>query len=249
VSRKADAGEPPAAKRRGGNVVVAASMVRPEYAYLNPHLLAERGGPALRVSPEDAAALELADGDDVRLRVDGLWRRATVRVTDAVPAGLLTIAATPDQPQGVVHASGRWYLVAWDLDREDWRTFRIDRIGSRISAGPRFAPREGPDGGDLAAFVSRSVSTDVYSVRARLLLHAPYDALRERISPLAGTLTPIDGDRCELETGAYTLRSLAAWLAAGDIEFDVLDPPELLERLRDMRGRIERTLARAPRRR
>ncbi len=91
-------------RRRGGNVVVAPSMVRAEYAYLNPRLLAERGGPALRVSPEDARALELKSGDDVRLRVDGLWRRATVRVTDAVPAGLMTIASTPDQPQGVAHA-------------------------------------------------------------------------------------------------------------------------------------------------
>ncbi|HLV13053.1 MAG TPA: NADH-quinone oxidoreductase subunit NuoG [Trueperaceae bacterium] len=92
------------AKRRGGNVVVAPSLVRPEYAYLNPHLLAERGGPALRVHPEDAAAHGLSDGDDVRLRVDGLWRRASVRVTDAVPVGMMTIPATPDQPQGLAHA-------------------------------------------------------------------------------------------------------------------------------------------------
>jgi len=91
-------------RRRGGNVVVAPSMVRPEYAYLNPHLLAERGGPALRVHPEDAAAHGLSDGDDVRLRVDGLWRRASVRVTDAVPVGMMTIPATPDQPQGLAHA-------------------------------------------------------------------------------------------------------------------------------------------------
>ncbi len=116
VSRRADVGEQPPAKRRGGNVVVAASMLRPEYAYLNPHLLAERGGPALRVSTEDAAALELTEGDDVRLRVDGLWRRATVRVTDAVPPGLLTIAATPDQPQGVAHADLSSLVVLRDRE-------------------------------------------------------------------------------------------------------------------------------------
>ncbi len=93
-----------APRRRGGNVIVTASMVRPEYAYLNPHLLAERGGPALRVNPSDAQAHGLAAGDDVRLRVSGLWRRATVKVTEDVPAGLMTIPATPDQPHGLAHA-------------------------------------------------------------------------------------------------------------------------------------------------
>jgi len=103
-------------RRRGGNVVVAPSMVRPEYAYMNPHLLAERGGPPLRVNPEDAAALELKSGDDVRLRVGGLWRRATVRVTDAVPPGLMTIAATPDQPQGLAHADLSSLVVLRDRE-------------------------------------------------------------------------------------------------------------------------------------
>ena len=91
-------------KRRGGNVVVTASMVRPEYAYLNRHLLAERGGPTLRVNPADAQAHGLTHGDDVRLRVNGMWRRATVKVTEDAPAGLMTIPATADQPQGLAHA-------------------------------------------------------------------------------------------------------------------------------------------------
>ncbi len=91
-------------KRRGGNIVVTASMVRPEYAYLNRHLLAERGGPTLRVNPADAEAHGLTHGDDVRLRVNGMWRRATVKVTDDAPAGLMTIPATTDQPQGLAHA-------------------------------------------------------------------------------------------------------------------------------------------------
>ncbi len=107
VSQRRDGAPSPATdagKRRGGNVVVTASMVRPEYAYLNRHLLSERGGPRLRVNPEDAGAHGLTDGDDVRLRVNGLWRRATVKVTDDAPAGLMTIPATADQPQGLAHA-------------------------------------------------------------------------------------------------------------------------------------------------
>src|SRR5690606_15989355 len=57
------------------------------------------------------------------------------------------------EPQGLVHASGRWYLVAWDLDREDWRTFRVDRMAPRIVTDGPFRPRQGPEGGDLAAYV------------------------------------------------------------------------------------------------
>ncbi|MFD8961923.1 helix-turn-helix transcriptional regulator, partial [Streptomyces anulatus] len=57
------------------------------------------------------------------------------------------------EPHRLVTWGGRWYLVAWDLDREDWRTFRADRITPRTPTGPRFAPREVP-GGDVAAFVA-----------------------------------------------------------------------------------------------
>ena len=90
--------------RSGGNLLVVASMARIEYLDKNPHLRAALGGPRLSVHPEDAAAHGLADGDNVRLRVDGLWRQAIVRLTDAVPSGLMTLPALPDQPQGLVHA-------------------------------------------------------------------------------------------------------------------------------------------------
>ncbi|MEE3922022.1 WYL domain-containing protein [Micromonospora sp. BRA006-A] len=62
-------------------------------------------------------------------------------------------AAAPVQPHHLVTWGGRWYLVAWDLDRDDWRTFRVDRISPRTPTGPRFTPRELP-GGDVAAYVA-----------------------------------------------------------------------------------------------
>ena len=68
------------------------------------------------------------------------------------------------EPLGVVHSGARWYLVAWDLGREDFRTFRVDRIGKKPQVGRRFTRREIP-GGDLAAYVSGSVSTQAYPVR------------------------------------------------------------------------------------
>ena len=94
----------PVSSRSGGNLLVVASMARIEYLDMNPHLRVALGGPRLSVHPEDAAAHGLSDGDSVRLRVDGLWRQAMVRVTDAVPTGLMTLPALPDQPQGLVHA-------------------------------------------------------------------------------------------------------------------------------------------------
>src|SRR5690606_18155898 len=103
-------------RRRGGNVVVAPSTGRPAYAYTNPHLLAERGGPPLRANPGGAAAPELESGDDARVRAGGPRRRATGRVTDAVPPGLMTIAATPAQPQGLAHADRSSLVVLRDRE-------------------------------------------------------------------------------------------------------------------------------------
>jgi predicted DNA-binding transcriptional regulator YafY len=149
------------------------------------------------------------------------------------------------EPQGLVQARGRWYLVAWDLDRSDWRSFRVDRVGARIRTGPRFAPREGPEGGDLAAYVSRSVSTSAYPVKARVILHAPADVLAERFSPLAARLSALDSERCVLETGAPTLHWLAVWLCLLDVEFEVEEPAELYDYLRNVHARVGSVLQRA----
>lgn len=148
------------------------------------------------------------------------------------------------EPQGLVHARGRWYLVAWDLDRGDWRTFRADRIRPRLAAGPRFTPREGPAGGDLAAFVSRSVSTSAYPVQARIILHAPREVLAERFSPLAARLTALDDERSVLETGGPSLHGLAVWLCMLDVDFDIEEPLELYDHLRHVHARLDTALKR-----
>ncbi|MFO7545447.1 MAG: NADH-quinone oxidoreductase subunit NuoG [Trueperaceae bacterium] len=87
-----------------GNLLIAPSMARAEYLSRNPHLRAALGGPRLRIHPDDAATNGLADGADVRLRVGGVWRNAIVAVTEAVPAGLMTLPSLPDQPLGMVQA-------------------------------------------------------------------------------------------------------------------------------------------------
>jgi predicted DNA-binding transcriptional regulator YafY len=139
-----------------------------------------------------------------------------------------------------VHAGTRWYLVAWDLDREDWRSFRVDRITSKASAGRRFVPRKVPHG-DVAQYVARSISTGVYPHQVRVLLHAPLESVAERIPPLAGQLARVSAERCLLETGGHSLGSLAYYIATLGFDFEVQEPPELREQLRELGQRLSRS--------
>ncbi|WP_077002042.1 YafY family protein [Variovorax sp. KK3] len=147
------------------------------------------------------------------------------------------------EPQGVVHTGERWYLVAWDPAREDWRTFRIDRIAGALATGAHFAPRPAPEGGDLRAYVSRSLAVSPYSEQARVVLHSPRAEMARRIPPSAGMLEEIDAGRCLLLCGANALDQLVYWLMALDVDYEVQAPAALKERLRVAGERLARCLA------
>lgn len=135
------------------------------------------------------------------------------------------------EPQGVVHTGERWYLVAWDCVRSDWRTFRIDRIVGSPQVGAHFAPRPSPDGGDLKGYVARSISAPPHAEQAQVVLHAPYAVMSRRIPQFAGVVTALDaGRRCRLACVASD--TLVYWLMALDVEFEVLAPASLKDRLR-----------------
>jgi predicted DNA-binding transcriptional regulator YafY len=149
-------------------------------------------------------------------------------------------ASTRDvEPHRLVHTGRRWYLAAWDLDRENWRTFRVDRIEPKLSAGSRFAPRRPPEG-DFAAYVSRSISYVPDRHQARVILHAAVKMAAERIPPSIGILEAIDDATCVLHTGASSLDSLSIGLALAGFDFEVQEPPELIERIRLMAERFGR---------
>jgi predicted DNA-binding transcriptional regulator YafY len=148
------------------------------------------------------------------------------------------------EPLGVVHTGSRWYLVAWDPSRDDWRTFRIDRITGEPATGAHFAPRAAPEGGDLRAYVSRSLGVSPYAEQAKVIFHLPREAMAGRIPPSVGLLEAVDEDRCLLQCGAHQLDWLVYWILALDVEFEVLAPTELMERLRLAGERIARSLAR-----
>ncbi|NJP81309.1 WYL domain-containing protein, partial [Streptomyces sp. AA8] len=145
------------------------------------------------------------------------------------------------EPHRLVCAQRRWYLVAWDTDREDWRTFRADRITPTPPHGPRFAPRRSP-AEDLAAYVSRGVSTTAYAERATVLLHVPLDVAAQKVSPAVGTLEAVDAGSCLLRTGAHTLDVMVVHIVLLGFDFEVREPPGLADRIREVRDRLSRAL-------
>ncbi len=145
------------------------------------------------------------------------------------------------EPHGLVHTGARWYLVAWDEDREDWRTFRVDRIQGAKQGHHSFTPREIPEG-SAADFVSRSVASLPYLHQARLVFFAPSERVASRVPPLAGFIQPLGEDRCRMETGAPSLERLALYVALVGEDFQVEDPPELETELRTLANRIRRAL-------
>ncbi len=147
------------------------------------------------------------------------------------------------EPHRLVHMERRWYLVAWDKARTDWRTFRVDRIRPPLENGASFPPRSSPDD-DVGAFVSRSVSTGPYPYRVQVIMRAPLATVRERIRANSGSLEEIDARCCRLRTGGNSLESVAIWLACTGIDFEVEEPAELLEHLQRAEKRLGR-IARA----
>jgi predicted DNA-binding transcriptional regulator YafY len=143
------------------------------------------------------------------------------------------------EPHSLVNHGRRWYLVAWDRGRDDWRTFRIDRLAKPASTGVRFAPRPLP-AKDAAAFVERSIAGAPSRFEARVTLHAAAEEITSRVPAYWGTIEPKDAHTCEYRTGDDDLRWLALRIAMLDVDFEVHAPPELVEQLRTLASRITR---------
>ena len=147
------------------------------------------------------------------------------------------------EPHRLVCTEHRWYLVAWDVDRDDWRTFRVDRIVPKPPHGPRFAPRK-PPAEDLAAYVSKGVSVRAYASHAVVRLFVPVEEAADRISPSAGTLEAESTGTCLLRTGAASLDVMVIHVMLMGFEFEILEPAEFTEAVRTARDRLTRALER-----
>lgn len=143
------------------------------------------------------------------------------------------------EPHRLVHARGRWYLLAWDRTVDEWRTLRADRINVRTPNGPRFTPRELPGDGDVASYVARGIATATWAVRARATVHAPAELIAGRL-PSTIDVQPIDDENCVIDVGSDDPMMLAGWLALLGADFTVEAPAELLDALRELSDRLRR---------
>ncbi|MEU6455380.1 WYL domain-containing protein [Streptomyces sp. NPDC047065] len=200
--------------------------------------------------PRVGTGVLLALSDAVRARE--VLRFDHAPVYPAHPAGTGDAPVPPRrvEPHHLVTRGGRWYLVAWDLDREDWRVFRADRITPRKPTGPRFAPRRLP-GDDVAAFLTGrfrgSESSPEWPCRGEAVLRLPASAVVPHVAD--GTVEELGPDRCRVSLGSWSWPALAAMFGSFDVDVEAVGPPALREAFARLADRCARAAddAAAPR--
>lgn len=196
------------------------------------------GGSASSASPEVLVRISEAIGAREVLRFD--YTRPAGACDEADSARTFRV-----EPHHLVTSTGRWYLVAWEPDRDDWRIYRADRIDPRTPNGPRFRPREVP-GGDVAQFVSARFKgadqADAWPCRGKVILHRP----AREVLPFAGdgVVEDLSPRRCALEAGSWSWVALAASLNRFDTEIEVVGPQALREAFAHLAARNAATAAR-----
>jgi predicted DNA-binding transcriptional regulator YafY len=145
------------------------------------------------------------------------------------------------EPYRLVNDRRRWYLVAWDTDRDAWRTFRADRIEPRTPPGPRFTPRALPSDREIAEQVARGAGEATWRYRARVIVHAPAAHVRRRM-PTPIEVESLGGDRCAFEPGSDDPETLALYLGMLGVDFEIVDAPELVDALRKLTRRYQRAI-------
>jgi predicted DNA-binding transcriptional regulator YafY len=179
-------------------------------------------GPGVEIDTELLVTLARACRDAVRVRFryagrDGGERERTV------------------EPVRMVTTGRRWYLMARDVDRDDWRTFRLDRMREVVATTWRFRVGEHPD---PVAYVQRSVTEAPYRYLARVRLHAPAGRVRELVPPQVGRVEDEREGWCVLIVGGVDLDWLAVHVARLGFEAEVLEPPELRAAAARLAGRV-----------
>jgi predicted DNA-binding transcriptional regulator YafY len=143
------------------------------------------------------------------------------------------------EPAAVVYSGHRWYLVAFDLDRDDWRTFRLDRIKGRVRDAGRGHRRTVP-GGDPAAYVQQQLGRRAWedAVPGRVRLGLAAEAATRRIPARYATVEPDGSDACVVSTRGSWSQEFLVWMALMDAPIEVLEPPELVDAARSMVARL-----------
>jgi predicted DNA-binding transcriptional regulator YafY len=184
--------------------------------------------PGPRVDPDVLTAIAAACRDHELLRFDYTAHSGAVSLRSV-------------EPYRLVNDRRRWYLLAWDTDRNSWRTFRADRIMPRIPTGPRFTPRALPPDQEVAAQVARRAAEATWQFRARVIVHAPAAHVLARL-PIQVEVEPLGKDRCAFEPGSDHPELLALYLGMLGADFTFADSPELVAALRTLIGRYQRAI-------
>ena len=146
------------------------------------------------------------------------------------------------EPHSLVPSGRRWYLVAFDLDRDDWRTFRVDRITEPLATGARATPRTLP-ASDAAEFLTSKMYSLAPTYSAVATVHMPLRELSARFGGGPGQFEEVSENTCRVRSDADTIEWLALRLAMLGCEFEVHEPPELVEHLRGLGERITRAVS------
>ncbi|GAB7051708.1 helix-turn-helix transcriptional regulator [Catenuloplanes indicus] len=164
-----------------------------------------------------------------RPRVDAevlLTVGAAVRAREVLRFGYKDVVRRCE-PHHVVMWGGRWYLVGWDTDRDDWRTFRVDRMTPRTPNGSRFTPRELP-APDVATYIAERFAAPEMPCTGTVVLAAPAAQIMPWVRP-TDLVEPLGDDRCRLTLSSWSWVGLAATMGMFDVELEIEGPAELRE--------------------
>ncbi|MFV0526106.1 MAG: helix-turn-helix transcriptional regulator [Acidimicrobiales bacterium] len=143
------------------------------------------------------------------------------------------------EPHGLVARHGRWYLVAWDLDRDDWRIYRLDRMTPRPPHGPRFTPRAIP-AGDAASFVAArakgSTDEDSWPCVGRFEIALPAHELTPWVRD--GNVEAVTDRSCQVTAGSWSWSGLVSSILRFDAPFRIIGPDELVRAAETAAGRL-----------
>ncbi|MFE2538183.1 helix-turn-helix transcriptional regulator [Streptomyces sp. NPDC059371] len=198
-----------------------------------------------RVSMLQAATTPLTSGDGASIAPETLTVMASAiagreRLRFAYRSGDGTPSRRLTEPYRLVSTGRRWYLVAYDLDRDDWRTFRVDRVSDPFATGARFTPRELPTG-NAAEFLRQSMYRRQETYTYDVTFAASAEFVAARVPAWVGAPEPIDERSCRLRASSSdSVEWLAVRIAMVDCDFTVREPRELVDYVRELGARLSR---------
>ncbi|MDP7703913.1 YafY family protein [Mycobacterium sp. TY815] len=141
------------------------------------------------------------------------------------------------EPYQLVTTGRRWYLLAYDRDRSDWRTLRLDRMGATQAAGSTFTPRQAPDARE---FLRHAISAAPYRYVARVRYPVPASVVARHFSPQSMTVEPDGDEACVVTAGGDDPQRMVVYFAMVGTDFEVLEPDEVRTAARAVGKRLRR---------